>query len=49
LNVDRGTAKYYGNLALLNLIGLPVDFAYSIFLNAAVDGNTKAVAQEKKT
>ena len=49
MNVDSGTAKYYGNLALLNLIGLPVDFAYSIFLNAAVDGNTKAVAQEKNT
>ena len=33
---------------ILNLVGLPADFAYSVFLNAE-DGNTKAVAQAPLT
>jgi hypothetical protein len=49
INVAPETAKYYGILFLLNLLGLPVDIAYFGFLNIAKEGNTQAIAQDKTT
>ena len=49
MNVAPETAKYYGILFLLNLLGLPVDIAYFGFLNIAKEGNTQAIAQNKTT
>ena len=49
MNVAPETAKYYGILALLNAIGLPLDIAYLGFLNIAKEGNTQAIAQDKTT
>ena len=49
MNVAPETAKYYGILALLNAIGLPLDIAYFGFLNIAKEGNTQAIAQDKVT
>ena len=46
MNVAPETIKYWGNLAILNAVGLPLDIAYASFLNLAKDGNTKAFAED---
>ena len=43
--VDPETVDFYNGLAYLNMLGLPVDMAYFLFLNTAKDGNTEAFAQ----
>ena len=45
LNVDPETTVNYRAIAFLNMLGLPVDITYFLFLNTAKDGNTQAVAQ----
>ena len=45
--VDPDTVLFYNGLAYLNMLGLPVDMAYFLFLNTAKDGNTQAFAQNK--
>lgn len=45
MNVHPETAILYTITAFLNLIGLPADMAYFVFLNTAKDGITQAIAQ----
>ena len=46
IDVDPEIEEYSLRLAIMNLIGLPADLIFGSFMNLAINGNTKAIAQD---